>query len=110
MFEKCVIHVLRPYTQKSLEDDPYITRWIVSCWSLIVLWFRSNSCPGQNVLSLAVKLCIAFRIFKVFLLISLAFFRYHYFLQLKNDVIEGRMSCDPKQAVLLASYSMQGED
>lgn len=35
-------------------------------------------------------------------------FRYHYFLQLKSDVIEGRMSCDPKQAVLLASYSMQG--
>ncbi|XP_046668249.1 tyrosine-protein phosphatase non-receptor type 21 isoform X2 [Homalodisca vitripennis] len=35
--------------------------------------------------------------------------RYHYFLQLKNDVIEGRMSCDPKQAVLLASYSMQAE-
>ncbi|XP_054272047.1 tyrosine-protein phosphatase non-receptor type 14 [Macrosteles quadrilineatus] len=35
--------------------------------------------------------------------------RYHYFLQLKNDVIEGRMSCDPKQAVLLASYCMQAE-
>ncbi|XP_075228092.1 protein tyrosine phosphatase non-receptor pez isoform X2 [Lycorma delicatula] len=35
--------------------------------------------------------------------------RYHYFLQLKNDVIEGRISCDAKQAVLLASYSMQAE-
>jgi hypothetical protein len=36
-------------------------------------------------------------------------FRYHYFLQLKKDVIDGRMSCDAKQAVLLASYSMQGK-
>lgn len=36
-------------------------------------------------------------------------FRYHYFLQLKKDVIDGRMSCDTKQAVLLASYSMQGK-
>ncbi|XP_059471258.1 tyrosine-protein phosphatase non-receptor type 21 [Neocloeon triangulifer] len=35
--------------------------------------------------------------------------RYHYFLQLKSDVIEGRVSCSPKQAVLLAGYSMQAE-
>ncbi|XP_069702508.1 tyrosine-protein phosphatase non-receptor type 14 [Periplaneta americana] len=35
--------------------------------------------------------------------------RYHYFLQLKKDVIDGRMNCDAKQAVLLASYSMQAE-
>ncbi|XP_071439695.1 tyrosine-protein phosphatase non-receptor type 14 [Hetaerina americana] len=35
--------------------------------------------------------------------------RYHYFLQLKMDVIEGRMSVSPKQAVILASYSMQAE-
>lgn len=35
--------------------------------------------------------------------------RYHYFLQLKMDVIEGRMTCDAKQAVSLASYSMQAE-
>ncbi|XP_044258039.1 tyrosine-protein phosphatase non-receptor type 21 [Tribolium madens] len=35
--------------------------------------------------------------------------RYHYFLQLKMDVIEGRISCTPQQAVELASYSMQAE-
>ncbi|CAB3382009.1 Hypothetical predicted protein [Cloeon dipterum] len=35
--------------------------------------------------------------------------RYHYFLQLKSDVIEGRVNCSPKQAVLLAGYSMQAE-
>ncbi|XP_057669756.1 tyrosine-protein phosphatase non-receptor type 14 isoform X1 [Diorhabda carinulata] len=35
--------------------------------------------------------------------------RYHYFLQLKQDVIEGRISCNPQQAVELASYSMQAE-
>ncbi|CAG2058269.1 unnamed protein product [Timema podura] len=35
--------------------------------------------------------------------------RYHYFLQLKLDVIEGRIGCNHKQAVLLASYSMQAE-
>lgn len=35
--------------------------------------------------------------------------RYHYFLQLKMDVIEGRIVCNPKQAVQLASYCMQAE-
>lgn len=35
-------------------------------------------------------------------------FRYHFFLQLKLDVIEGHIVCDADQAVLLASYSMQG--
>ncbi|KAG5890416.1 hypothetical protein JTB14_017637 [Gonioctena quinquepunctata] len=35
--------------------------------------------------------------------------RYHYFLQLKQDIIEGRISCTPQQAVELASYSMQAE-
>lgn len=37
------------------------------------------------------------------------FDRYHYFLQLKMDVIEGRISCTPQQAIELASYSMQAE-
>lgn len=27
--------------------------------------------------------------------------RNYYFLQLKQDIIEGRISCDPKQAVIL---------
>lgn len=36
-------------------------------------------------------------------------FRYHYFLQLKQDVIEGRILCTSQQAVELASYSMQAE-
>lgn len=36
-------------------------------------------------------------------------FRYHFFLQLKMDIIEGRIICDADQAVLLASYSMQGK-
>ncbi|VEN49341.1 unnamed protein product [Callosobruchus maculatus] len=35
--------------------------------------------------------------------------RYHYFLQLKQDVIEGRIACTPQQAVELAGYSMQAE-
>ncbi|XP_025834332.1 tyrosine-protein phosphatase non-receptor type 14 [Agrilus planipennis] len=35
--------------------------------------------------------------------------RYHYFLQLKMDVIDGRISCTPQQAVELASYCMQAE-
>ncbi|BES93408.1 tyrosine phosphatase, non-receptor type nt6 [Nesidiocoris tenuis] len=35
--------------------------------------------------------------------------RYHYFLQLKSDVIEGRINCNHKQASMLASYSMQAE-
>ncbi|XP_014242727.1 tyrosine-protein phosphatase non-receptor type 21 isoform X2 [Cimex lectularius] len=35
--------------------------------------------------------------------------RYHYFLQLKKDVIEGRINCNLKQASKLASYCMQAE-
>ncbi|CAH2233654.1 jg10622 [Pararge aegeria aegeria] len=35
--------------------------------------------------------------------------RYHYFLQLKNDLVEGRIICDSQQAVVLASYSRQAE-
>ncbi|XP_012257243.1 tyrosine-protein phosphatase non-receptor type 14 [Athalia rosae] len=35
--------------------------------------------------------------------------RYHYYLQLKMDVIEGRIHCDPREASTLASYSMQAE-
>ncbi|CAH4037883.1 tyrosine-protein phosphatase non-receptor type 14 [Pieris brassicae] len=35
--------------------------------------------------------------------------RYHYFLQLKNDLVEGRIICDCQQAVVLASYSRQAE-
>uniref|UniRef100_A0A8D8ZH34 protein-tyrosine-phosphatase n=1 Tax=Cacopsylla melanoneura TaxID=428564 RepID=A0A8D8ZH34_9HEMI len=35
--------------------------------------------------------------------------RYHYFLQLKNDIIEGRIQCNLDEAVLLASYCMQAE-
>ncbi|CAH0587193.1 unnamed protein product [Chrysodeixis includens] len=35
--------------------------------------------------------------------------KYHYFLQLKNDLIEGRIICDCQQAVVLASYSRQAE-
>lgn len=35
--------------------------------------------------------------------------RNHYFLQLKNDLIEGRIVCDYQQAVVLASYSRQAE-
>ena len=35
--------------------------------------------------------------------------RYHYFLQLKMDVIEGRLRCDYEKAIVLASYSLQAE-
>jgi len=35
--------------------------------------------------------------------------RNYYFLQLKQDVVESRISCDPKQAVILANYSRQAE-
>ena len=35
--------------------------------------------------------------------------RNYYFLQLKQDIVEGKISCDPKQAVILANYSRQAE-
>ena len=34
--------------------------------------------------------------------------RYQYYMQLKSDVIEGKLPCTPEQAVLLAAYSVQG--
>ncbi|XP_012533679.1 tyrosine-protein phosphatase non-receptor type 14 [Monomorium pharaonis] len=35
--------------------------------------------------------------------------RYHYYLQLKNDVLENKIQCNYRQACILASYSMQAE-
>lgn len=35
--------------------------------------------------------------------------RNYYFLQLKSDLVEGKMSCDAKQAVVLAVYSRQAQ-
>ncbi|XP_011634944.1 tyrosine-protein phosphatase non-receptor type 14 [Pogonomyrmex barbatus] len=35
--------------------------------------------------------------------------RYHYYLQLKNDVLENKIHCNTRQASILASYSMQAE-
>lgn len=35
--------------------------------------------------------------------------RNYYFLQLKSDVVEARIACDPKQAVILAMYCRQAQ-
>ncbi|KAK6631725.1 hypothetical protein RUM43_013789 [Polyplax serrata] len=35
--------------------------------------------------------------------------RYHYFLQVKKDVIEGRVQCSVEEAILLATFAMQAE-
>lgn len=35
--------------------------------------------------------------------------RYHYFLQCKSDVIDGKLNCSIDQAISLAAYSLQGE-
>lgn len=35
--------------------------------------------------------------------------RNYYFLQLRQDIVEGRINCDPKQAVILANYCRQAE-
>ena len=46
--------------------------------------------------------------FKIFFLISLLFsFRYHFFLQVKRDILEGRLHCPRSTAALLASYAVQ---
>lgn len=34
--------------------------------------------------------------------------RYHYFLQLKSDVMEGRLRCSYNEAIVLAGYRLQG--
>lgn len=40
---------------------------------------------------------------------ALFFVRYHYFLQLKSDVIDGKLNCSIDQAISLAAYSLQAE-
>ncbi|ODM99807.1 Tyrosine-protein phosphatase non-receptor type 14 [Orchesella cincta] len=35
--------------------------------------------------------------------------RYHYFLQLKSDIIDGKLNCNIEQAISLAAYSLQAE-
>mgnify|MGYP003536559815 FL=1 len=35
--------------------------------------------------------------------------RNYYFLQLKQDIVEGRIICDAKQAIILANYGRQAE-
>ncbi|XP_035208250.1 tyrosine-protein phosphatase non-receptor type 21-like isoform X2 [Stegodyphus dumicola] len=35
--------------------------------------------------------------------------RYHYFLQLKSDILEGKLHCNEDQTILFASYSLQAE-
>ncbi|XP_013395604.1 tyrosine-protein phosphatase non-receptor type 4 isoform X4 [Lingula anatina] len=35
--------------------------------------------------------------------------RYHFFLQLKKDILEGKLVCPPTTAALLASYAVQSE-
>lgn len=35
--------------------------------------------------------------------------RLHYYLQLKNDILEERIHCNSRQACLLVGYSMQAE-
>ena len=37
------------------------------------------------------------------------FGRYHYYLQLKNDIVDGRLPCSVEQAVRLAAFSLQGQ-
>ncbi|KAJ8921711.1 hypothetical protein NQ315_010621 [Exocentrus adspersus] len=58
---------------------------------------------------LVVHLRVMYYVISGVRLISDEVTRYHYFLQLKQDVIEGKISCTPQQAVELASYSMQAE-
>ena len=36
------------------------------------------------------------------------FYRYQYYLQLKADVIDGKLNCTLEQAILLAGYALQG--
>ncbi|GBM39059.1 Tyrosine-protein phosphatase non-receptor type 14 [Araneus ventricosus] len=35
--------------------------------------------------------------------------RYHYFLQLKSDILKGKLCCNEEQTILFASYSLQAE-
>lgn len=35
--------------------------------------------------------------------------RFHYFMQLKYDVLDGKLRCNYEQAIVLASYSLQAE-
>ena len=38
---------------------------------------------------------------------AMSTFRYHFFLQVKRDILEGRLHCPRSTAALLASYAVQ---
>ncbi|KAL1491998.1 hypothetical protein ABEB36_012508 [Hypothenemus hampei] len=63
----------------------------------------------KNSRGLSVYLRVMYYVISGVRLITDEVTRYHYFLQLKQDVIEGRIACTPQQATELASYCMQAE-
>jgi len=40
---------------------------------------------------------------------TLSFYRYQYYLQLKNDIVDGRLPLNVDQVIRLAAYSLQGK-
>ena len=77
--------------------DTEIFKCVVSIFKMcVVLLWKLLCCFGYRVLP-----CIAL-LWKL-----LSRFRYHFFLQLKKDILEGKLVVPYKSAALLASYAVQ---
>ncbi|XP_074033210.1 protein tyrosine phosphatase non-receptor pez isoform X1 [Leptinotarsa decemlineata] len=87
------------YVSRHSENDP--------CWLELDRPIKRQL--DKYARGLSVYLRVMYYVISGVRLINDEVTRYHYFLQLKQDIIEGRISCTPQQAVELASYSMQAE-
>ena len=55
-------------------------------------------------------ICIVHNVFSMGYLFCFYFVcRYHYYLQVKSDVIEGKLTCNAHQAIQLGGYCLQGQ-
>lgn len=98
----------------SLNQPKFFGLQYVSCSSENNLCWLELDRPIKRQLdkyarALSVYLRVMYYVISGVRLITDEITRYHYFLQLKQDVIEGKIVCTPQQAIQLASYSMQAE-
>lgn len=85
----------------------YHSRSGTSCWLEMDRPVKRQL--DKHAAQMLLRMRVLFYVHSGSVLITDELARYHYFLQLKMDVIDGKIACNPKQAVQLASYCMQAE-
>lgn len=103
--QACCSVMLSPFLEKYssfLDFHSWCGAWVIlidlywgECWSFVLLWL-SVQCLIQRV-----------PLLNSWVFCSVC--RYQYYLQLKKDVLEGRITCSLEQAIHLASLAVQGK-